>query len=101
VVEARLYTLHRGVLPVFSKSWYCRGKSCSLLCSYTYPNLHKGCHIRFYHNYYVREASDPNAQREYYFQQVPKYIHVAEATYIELALCHFFTIQMALEQYVL
>ncbi|KAJ7367255.1 hypothetical protein DFH08DRAFT_1005692, partial [Mycena albidolilacea] len=80
VVEARLYTLHRGVLPVFSKSWYCRG-----------------CHIRFYHNYYVREASNPDAQREYYFQQVPKYIHVAEATYIELALCHFFTIQMALE----
>ncbi|KAJ7271869.1 hypothetical protein B0H12DRAFT_991701, partial [Mycena haematopus] len=80
VVEGRLFTLHRGVLPIFSKSFYCRP-----------------CHIRYYNNYFIRQASDVSAQREYYSQELPKFIHVTESTYVEPALASFFTIQMALE----
>ncbi|KAJ7323238.1 hypothetical protein DFH08DRAFT_711918, partial [Mycena albidolilacea] len=79
-VEARLFTLHRGVLPIFSKSWYCRS-----------------CHIRYYDNYFVRNASQETAQREYYTHEVPQFIHLTESTYVEPALCWFFTVQMALE----
>ncbi|KAJ7858746.1 hypothetical protein B0H13DRAFT_2571333, partial [Mycena leptocephala] len=79
-VEGRLYSLHRGVLPIFSKSLYCRS-----------------CHIRYYNNYFVRDASQETAHREYYSQEVPKFIHLTESTYVEPALCQFFTFQMALE----
>ncbi|KAJ7614703.1 hypothetical protein DFH06DRAFT_1013800 [Mycena polygramma] len=77
-VEARLYTLHRGVLPVFSHSTYCRG-----------------CHTRYYPNYSVREAKNPTAQREYYDSSIPHFIHVTESSFVERQLCVYFEMQMA------
>ncbi|KAJ7492057.1 hypothetical protein FB451DRAFT_1021989, partial [Mycena latifolia] len=86
VVEARLYTLRRGILPVFSKSLYCRG-----------------CHTRYYHNYYVHEAHNPTAQRQYYGPQsaseghtISNYIHVLESCYVEWALCVYFEMQLCI-----
>ncbi|KAJ7105049.1 hypothetical protein C8R43DRAFT_906802 [Mycena crocata] len=79
VVEARLYTLHRGVLPVFSKSLYC----------------HK-CHTRYYHNYSVKDASAKDATREYYNEDMPTFIHVTEASFVENQLCIYFEQQMAI-----
>ncbi|KAJ6478621.1 hypothetical protein C8R47DRAFT_639257 [Mycena vitilis] len=76
-VEARLYT--RGILPVFSKSLYCRN-----------------CHTRYYHNYSVHEAKGPTAEREYYSTEVPDYIHVLESCYVERALCLYFETQLCL-----
>ncbi|KAJ7169095.1 hypothetical protein C8R43DRAFT_876347, partial [Mycena crocata] len=78
-VEARLYTLHRGVLPVFSRSMYCR--EC---CTHYYPN------------YFVQAAENVAAQREYYDSSVPNYIHVAQTSYVETQLCVYFEMQMAM-----
>ncbi|KAJ7623919.1 hypothetical protein DFH06DRAFT_1340239 [Mycena polygramma] len=79
VADARLYTLQRGVLPVFSKSLYC----------------HK-CHTRYFHNYFVQEAQKPTAVREYYTSSVPEFIHVTTASFVESKLCVYIEMQMAL-----
>ncbi|KAJ7486073.1 hypothetical protein B0H11DRAFT_1721890, partial [Mycena galericulata] len=85
IVEARLYTLRRGILPIFSKSLYCRG-----------------CNTRYYHNYYVCEAQSSTAQRQYYQPEtvdaplMPNYIHVFESCYVERELCVYFETQLCL-----
>ncbi|KAJ7178438.1 hypothetical protein C8R43DRAFT_872162, partial [Mycena crocata] len=80
VVEARLYTLHRGILPVFSKSRYCRK-----------------CLTRYYHNYSVEHAANQNTRREYYKEEdVPTLIHVTETSFVEKQLCIYFEKQMAI-----
>ncbi|KAJ7126410.1 hypothetical protein C8R43DRAFT_1134993 [Mycena crocata] len=71
-VEARLYTLRRGVLPVFSKSRYCRF-----------------CHTRYYNNYFVRDAKEPTAKRQYYSDEIPKFIHVTETSFVDPELCAY------------
>ncbi|KAJ7221442.1 hypothetical protein GGX14DRAFT_353507, partial [Mycena pura] len=78
-VEARLYTLHRGVLPIISKSSYCRS-----------------CHTRYYPNYFVRNAENTTACREYYDSSVPEFIHVTESSFAERKLCVYFEMQMAM-----
>ncbi|KAJ7165361.1 hypothetical protein C8R46DRAFT_1163693 [Mycena filopes] len=78
-VEARLYTLHRGVLPVFSKSLYCRS-----------------CHTRYYPNYFVKDAGQANPRREYYDSSVPKNIHVTETAFFQTELCVYIEMQMAM-----
>ncbi|KAJ7918548.1 hypothetical protein B0H13DRAFT_1607201, partial [Mycena leptocephala] len=74
LVEARLYTLHRGILPVFSKSLKC-------------PE----CSTHYYHNYYVS-----NARNIYYDEQVPAIIHVMDTCFVETELCLYFEAQMAI-----
>ncbi|KAJ7612384.1 hypothetical protein DFH06DRAFT_1345128 [Mycena polygramma] len=81
IVEGRLFTLRRGVLPIFSKSLYCRG-----------------CHTRYYNNYFVRDAKQPNARREYYSKDPPLLLHVHESTYVDTELCRYFSIQMSQSQ---
>ncbi|KAJ7286256.1 hypothetical protein C8J57DRAFT_1169032 [Mycena rebaudengoi] len=78
IVEARLYTLHRGILPVFSRSLYCRK-----------------CFTRFYSNYSVSNASNADAQRVYYTIDIPNIIHVTETCFVERQLCIYFEMQMA------
>ncbi|KAJ7212741.1 hypothetical protein C8J57DRAFT_1604047 [Mycena rebaudengoi] len=80
VVESRLYTLHRGVLPVFSKSRYCRT-----------------CNTRYYANYSVQEAHSTTSRREYYTTEIPDLIHVTESSFAEPQLCSYFAIQMAMQ----
>ncbi|KAJ6542571.1 hypothetical protein B0H19DRAFT_1170950 [Mycena capillaripes] len=76
--ESRLYTLHRGVLPILSHSTYCRK-----------------CLTRYYHNYSVKNAAADNAQRIYYAEQ-SSILHVFEHSFVERGLCQFFEAQMAL-----
>ncbi|KAJ7708797.1 hypothetical protein B0H17DRAFT_916967, partial [Mycena rosella] len=78
IAESRLYTLHRGVLPVFSTSTYCRG-----------------CSTRYYHNYSVQHAGRANPQRTYYNEAVPDILDVTEHAFVERQLCIFFETQMA------
>ncbi|KAJ6619830.1 hypothetical protein B0H10DRAFT_1124062 [Mycena sp. CBHHK59/15] len=78
IVEARLYTLHRGILPVFSKSLYCRS-----------------CHTCYYHNYAVQNASEQTARNIYYNEDVPSIIHVTDTCFVESKLCIYFETQMA------
>ncbi|KAJ7578705.1 hypothetical protein C8J56DRAFT_1060151 [Mycena floridula] len=83
VVESVLYTLRRGVLPVFSHSLYCRG-----------------CFTRYYLNYSVTNADDPQAQRVYYKTgTIPRFLHVTEKSFVEAELAVFFETQMAFQQY--
>ncbi|KAJ7178518.1 hypothetical protein C8R43DRAFT_833145, partial [Mycena crocata] len=77
-VEARLYTLRRGILPVFSKSTYCRD-----------------CNTRYYHNYYVNEAHNSTARQEYYSSEIPD-LHVFESCFIDRALCLYIENQLCL-----
>ncbi|KAJ6609392.1 hypothetical protein B0H10DRAFT_1813877, partial [Mycena sp. CBHHK59/15] len=79
VVEARLYTLNRGVLPVFSRSLYCRS-----------------CNTRYFPNYFVQEAHNTTACREYYDSSVPEFIHVTTTSYVESKLCVYIEMQMAM-----
>lgn len=97
-VESRLYTLRRGVLPVFSVSTYCRRE---LSCHFYLfePHYSSDCFTRYYHNYAVQNAKDENAARVYY-EGAPDIIHVAEQSFIERGLCVLFEVQMALCQHV-
>ncbi|KAJ7139316.1 hypothetical protein C8R44DRAFT_827942 [Mycena epipterygia] len=56
----------------------------------------ESCKTRFYHNYSVNGAKDPAAQREYYNEAIPEYIHVFESCYVERALCVYFETQLYL-----
>ncbi|KAK6984509.1 hypothetical protein R3P38DRAFT_2575937 [Favolaschia claudopus] len=76
-VEARLFTLHRGVLPVFSVSTYCRT-----------------CLTRYYLNYKIRGASSRESVHEFY-PGVPEILHIQEHSFVERKLCQFFETQMA------
>ncbi|KAJ7610762.1 hypothetical protein B0H17DRAFT_1153591 [Mycena rosella] len=86
IVEARLIHCGAAFCPFFYKSLYCRG-----------------CHTRYYHNYFVQEAHNVTAQREYYkpvspetAPSIPNYIHVFESCYVEQALCVFFESQLSM-----
>jgi hypothetical protein len=96
IVEARLYTLRRGIIPIFSKSLYCRGRFLFPLSNLLL--IFQGCHTRYYHNYSVSDAENPDARRQYYAVEVPKYIHVFESCYVEQELCHYFGSQLCLNQ---
>ncbi|KAJ7440907.1 hypothetical protein B0H11DRAFT_1750236, partial [Mycena galericulata] len=67
------------VLPVFSRSLYCRS-----------------CHTRYFPNYFVHEAEKATARREYYDSAVPEYIHVTTTSYLERQLCAYIELQMAM-----
>ncbi|KAJ6456578.1 hypothetical protein DFH09DRAFT_1297458, partial [Mycena vulgaris] len=79
IPDARLYTLHRGALPVFSKSLYCHS-----------------CCTRYFPNYFVQGAENTTARREYYESTVPRFIHVTTASFVEPELCVYFEMQMAM-----
>lgn len=100
VVEARLYTLHRGILPAFSKSLYCRRAVLHTLPQMLADVQLSGCFTRYYHNYSVQKASDPLARNVYYDEDVPPFIHVTDTCFIEKQLCVYFETQMAISQYV-
>ncbi|KAF9006349.1 hypothetical protein BDZ89DRAFT_1025657 [Hymenopellis radicata] len=74
--EARLYTLHRGVLPVYDISLYCAK-----------------CLTRYHATYSVTNAENPHATRDFYLHQ-GSFVHVYETVFVEDALCDFFEQQM-------
>ncbi|KAJ7117828.1 hypothetical protein C8R44DRAFT_626848 [Mycena epipterygia] len=80
-VEGRLYTLKRGVLPIFSHSLYCHT-----------------CNTRFHPNYSVQNADDEASRRQYYDfgPSVPEFIHVTQTSYVESQLCTYIEMQMAM-----
>jgi hypothetical protein len=99
-VESRLYTLRRGVLPVFSVSTYCRSTSVLVqICQHSVRiNCNSvECSTRYYHDYSVQHASNSNARREYY-GGVPEYMHITESSFMERALCVHNEMQMVFSQ---
>ncbi|KAJ7222563.1 hypothetical protein GGX14DRAFT_513671 [Mycena pura] len=70
--EARIFTLHRGVLPAYETSLYCRH-----------------CNTRYHYAYYVQKPSEPQALRQYYTEYRP-YVHAHEASFVEVHLCEYF-----------
>ena len=96
-VESRLYTLKRGVLPVYSVSTYCRRMLLVLVLSMQNLTFLIGCSTRYYHNYSVQHAAHPDAKRDYY-GGIPGYMHVAEHSFAERSLCVYFEMQMAFSQ---
>lgn len=100
VIEARLYTLHRGILPIFSRSSYCR---CKYLISVSQRFWSEqcgtsACNTRYHPNYFVQNADSPESLREYYDCTVPAFIHVSTASFVEDKLCIYFEMQMAMSQ---
>ena len=59
--------------------------------------LHAECKTTYRANYFVREASRPDALREYY-GGVPAIIEVAEYSFVEAKLVGLFRNQMAFSQ---
>ncbi|KZV70040.1 hypothetical protein PENSPDRAFT_579888 [Peniophora sp. CONT] len=78
--DGRAYTLRRGILPIVSKSYYCRH-----------------CQSGYYPAYQVRHASSKTAQRVYY-EGVPDFIYVSKRSFVERALCDFFEAQLSIGQ---
>ena len=96
---ATLYTRSRGTLPIRVVPLYCRSKSCFLGIERLIFILHAECKTTYRANYFVREASRPDALREYY-GGVPAIIEVAEYSFVEAKLVGLFRNQMAFSQYV-
>ncbi|KZV83825.1 hypothetical protein EXIGLDRAFT_625124 [Exidia glandulosa HHB12029] len=67
-----LFTLRRGALSATAVSLYC-----------------KGCNTRYHHDFFVRAASDPDAQRVYY-PGIPTVFGAGDHFFVESALCVFF-----------
>ncbi|TFK78734.1 hypothetical protein K466DRAFT_506824 [Polyporus arcularius HHB13444] len=78
--QGHLYTRRRGVLPIRIMTLYCRG------CKTTYRP-----------NYYVANASRPDAQRKYY-GGIPEALEVTEHYYVESELVRLFRAQIAFAQ---
>ncbi|KAF8583181.1 hypothetical protein K439DRAFT_1507019 [Ramaria rubella] len=77
--EGQLFTLRRGVLPIWAVSSYC-----------------KKCNTRYHSNYSVTTPSAPDAIRSYYYNRdIPIFIQVTGHSYIEAALCRFIETEMA------
>lgn len=57
------------------------------------------CKTRYYSNYSVTAAGEPNAVRKYY-NGVPDYIEVTDHYFVERELCTWFGCQFAFPQYV-
>ncbi|KAJ7075798.1 hypothetical protein B0H15DRAFT_791429, partial [Mycena belliarum] len=76
--QATLFTLHRGILPITIASMYCQH-----------------CHTTYHHNYKVRNASSPLAQREYY-GEIPDLIMVSQHHVVERQLAVLWEVQMFL-----
>ncbi|KAK0460479.1 uncharacterized protein EV420DRAFT_1267553 [Desarmillaria tabescens] len=72
-----MYTLTRGVLPIFVKSYYCRK-----------------CKTRFNANYQVQDAQCPEARRLYY-DEISKILKVEETVFMEVRLVETFRELMA------
>ncbi|TFK85189.1 hypothetical protein K466DRAFT_495238 [Polyporus arcularius HHB13444] len=79
---ATLYTRQRGTLPVQVISLYC-----------------KGCHTTYRPDYFVQNASAPDAVRQYY-PSMPKYLEASEYSFVESSLIELFRNQMAVSQWV-
>ncbi|KAJ6513125.1 hypothetical protein C8R45DRAFT_335057 [Mycena sanguinolenta] len=54
------------------------------------------CRTRYYNNYFIHEASGPESRRQYYSEEVPTFIHVHETSYVDVDLCKYFSMEMAL-----
>lgn len=99
MVEARLFTLRRGILPVFPIHTYCRSPFILyhplvlLLMPFT------DCHTRYYPCYSVKDAKNADSKRQFYPGPVPNVIHVTETCYVEKDLIVLFETQMAVQLY--
>ncbi|KAK0433594.1 hypothetical protein EV421DRAFT_1718445, partial [Armillaria borealis] len=71
-IEARLYTVSRGILPIYVKSYYCRK-----------------CHTRYMPNYKVTGASEADAERVY-FEELPHIMGATRTSYFEVKLIEVF-----------
>ncbi|KAI4524967.1 hypothetical protein K525DRAFT_192646 [Schizophyllum commune Loenen D] len=75
-VKARIFTLRRGVLPVFEQPLTCRG-----------------CNTIYYHNFCVKDPGSAASKRLYY-GGVPKWIAAQKTTFFEKDLVLHFEAQM-------
>lgn len=57
------------------------------------------CFTRFYHNYKIRKASDPNAVRQYYTHAVPEVIEVSDHIYVDMDFCTWLRMEIAVNRY--
>ncbi|KAF8199876.1 hypothetical protein K438DRAFT_670588 [Mycena galopus ATCC 62051] len=78
--SATLFTLRRGILPITIVSKYCQN-----------------CNTTYHHNYKIRHASQPEAQREYY-GGVPELLMVSMHHVVERQLAVLWEVQMVFSQ---
>lgn len=98
ITEARLFTLRRGILPIFPVSVYCRGMSIYTSQIRGLPTpLQSGCHTRYYPCYSVKDAVNDNSERIFYPGPIPDIIHVTESCFVERELIIFFETQMSVQ----
>lgn len=89
-----LYTASRGILPVLCPSMYCNGKfEENTLKEPTEYDL--GCRTRFYNNFKVQNASQPDAVRIFYQAQLPQYIQVTDHLFVDKGFCTWVEMELA------
>lgn len=59
-----------------------------------------GCHTTYRPDYFVRNASAPDAVRQYYPDAMPPYVEASEYSFVECKLIDLFRNQMCISQYV-
>lgn len=55
----------------------------------------RDCKTRFYNNYKVSKASNPNSTRKYYSSALPEYIEVGDHTYVDKHFCEWTRMELA------
>lgn len=96
--NARLYTYNRGILPVFSQSYYCKRQYQLLLVSGSTLTVRMAaCHASHHPGYYVQNPSDTNSVRRYY-AGIPKYLQIEDSVYIEREAAESFRWQFNIQQ---
>lgn len=96
--SAVLFTLRRGALPITAESRYCKSK----YSDNQFVPVSQGaeCLTRYHHDFYVRNPSDPRAQRVYY-SSMPQAIGTTEHVFVEPELCVLIENMYLFSQYVL
>lgn len=101
-----LYTISRGVVPILCPSLYCNGER-FLYHTFQQHKLLRirsnfvhaaGCRTRFYHNYYVKNASGPGPIRTYYSPASPAQIEISDHIFVDVGFCEWIRSEFALNR---
>lgn len=98
-IRGQLLTIKYGRIPVLCPSTYCRCEwRADSLFEWSDLTSKTDCNTRFYHNYKIQRASDPNACRQYYSQEIPNFIEVSDHTYVDTNFCDWLRMEIAINR---
>ena len=58
------------------------------------------CKTRYYHNYYVSNASSADSERVFYSTEDPNYVEITDHIYVDKDFCTWVRLEITINQYV-